>query len=66
MTTLLADIYGDSINKLEIACNDAWLAHICLSPEDSKPRLEALDLCLLHCTMCVHTCAYTLLHKMSF
>ena len=36
MTTLLADIYGDSINKLEIACNDAWLAHICLSPEDSN------------------------------
>ena len=28
MTTLLADIYGDSINKLEIACNDARLAHI--------------------------------------
>lgn len=31
MATLFADIYGDSINKLDIACNDAWLAHICLS-----------------------------------
>ena len=65
MTTLLADIYGNSINKLEIACNDAWLAHISLSPEDSNPRLEILDLCLFPCTMCVHTHAYMLLHKMS-
>lgn len=28
MATLSADIYGDSINKLDIACNDAWLTHI--------------------------------------
>ena len=65
MTTLLADIYGDSINKLEIACNDARLAHISLSPEDSNPRLEILDLCLFPCTTCVHTHAYMPLHKMS-
>lgn len=30
MAALLADIYGDLINKLVAACNDAWLAYSCL------------------------------------